>query len=162
MKTNTLASVATFVFLFLINSSFTLVAQELEQWTWDDYYIKFKAPSDLELSQNDSEGFSGSNSKISLSIYPMTDNEMSYSELKTALLEWVIDNDMTNRTDPEYLSDLNGYWGCYTEGNSSGFPVFAMLIVDPDFPDITHYVWISYSADYEETAAEILLSFTPI
>jgi len=145
----------------LILSS-SISAQELEEWIWDEYSTSFKAPYDLELTQHDGDGFNGNNDYLALSIYPRLDENLSYEGMEDALVDWVINNGLKKVSEPDYIDDLNGYWGIFVEGTNDGFPVFAMLVVDPDFPAITLYVWLSYDYDYEDIAVEILLSFMPI
>jgi hypothetical protein len=162
MKTKRIFPVIVFVLFLTALGSTTIIAQNLKQWTWSEYSTKFKAPSDLEITLNDASGFSGTNSDIALSIYPMMDEDLSYSEMESELRTWVKENGVRSTQGTEYLDDLSGYWGCFIEGTKDGFPVFAMLVIDPDFPEISLYVWLSYRESYEDVALDILLSFKPI
>ena len=49
----------------------------------------------------------------------------------------------------------------FYEGDKDDFSVGTMLIVDPDYPDISIYIWVSYSADQTDTVLDMLKSFTP-
>jgi hypothetical protein len=65
-------------------------------------------------------------------------------------------------SQPIYLENLNGYWGCAIDGTSNKLPATIMLIVNPDHPDISFYIWINYSKEYYHDAIAILKSFTPM
>jgi hypothetical protein len=47
------------------------------------------------------------------------------------------------------------------EGTIDNFPVALMLIIDPDYPSLSMYVWVSYKAGLEDTVIDMLMSFTP-
>jgi len=37
-----------------------------------------------------------------------------------------------------------------------------MLIVDPDYTEISLYIWVAYDAEQVDTVLEMLMSFTPM
>jgi hypothetical protein len=145
-------------------------AQSLQTWTWDTYKIEFKAPNDLDLKKNDATQFEAGNSNMYLDIYPRKGENLTYSGMKNALIKWANDLNLSyssTNTDgdsqPIYLDNLNGYWGCAIDGKSeSGLPATIMLIVDPDYTNISFYVWINYAHEYYHDAVQVLKSFTPI
>ena len=51
--------------------------------------------------------------------------------------------------------------GVLLEGTKSDYSVGTMLIVDPYFPEISLYIWVTYDADEIDTVIEMLMSFTP-
>ena len=59
------------------------------------------------------------------------------------------------------MKDLNGYWGCAIDGKKSGFSASMLLLVDPDYTDISFYIWISYADEYYHDAVQIIKSFQP-
>jgi|SRR5690242_776364 len=155
----------TLLFLCVIGT-----AQSLQTWTWDTYKIEFKAPNDLDLKKNDATQFEAGNSNMYLDIYPRKGENLTYSGMKNALIKWANDLNLSyssTNTDgdsqPIYLDNLNGYWGCAIDGKSeSGLPATIMLIVDPDYTNISFYVWINYAHEYYHDAVQVLKSFTPI
>jgi hypothetical protein len=89
--------------------------------------------------------------------------------MKTAIIRWAnqtglryADYNTDGDAQPIYLDNINGYWGCAIDGKKQGFPASMLLLVDPDFPDISFYIWISYSDEYYHDAVTILKSFKPM
>jgi len=145
-----------------------LKAQTLESWTWDTYKMKFKAPDNMRVVENNADKFEASNDNITLDIYPRKDESLTYDGMKNAIISWADQTGLTYSTynkngdaQPIYLDDLNGYWGCAIDGKKQGFPASMLLLVDPDYTDISFYIWISYSNEYYHDAIKILDSFEP-
>src|SRR5258706_8995295 len=150
--------------LLLLTCSF-LKAQTLENWTWDTYKMKFKAPDNMRVQENDANSFQASNDKITMDIYPRKGENLTYDGMKQAIINWASQTGLTYNTynssgdaQPIYLDNVNGYWGCAIDGKKQGFPASMLLLVDPDFPDISFYIWISYSDEYYHDAVTILKS----
>src|ERR1035437_4888184 len=142
--------------------------QSLKSWTWDTYKMKFKAPDNMEVRKNDATVYEASNNSITMDIYPLTGQNLTYDGMKRAIMNWAdkipLSYNTTNSsgdTQPIYLKDLNGYWGCAIDGTKDGFSSSALLLVNPDYPDINYYIWISYKSEYYQDAVAILKSFTP-
>lgn len=157
-----------FLALLLLLSANILKAQSLEAWTWDTYKMKFQAPDNMRVEQNDANSFQATNDKITLDIYPRKGENLTYDGMKTAIANWASatglryeDYNADGDAQPIYLDNLNGYWGCAIDGKKQGFPASMLLLVDPDFPDISFYIWISYSDEYYHDAVTILKSFQP-
>ena len=149
------------VILFFATSAVT--AQRLKSWTWDTYKIKFKAPTDFDLDENTGSKWDGGNGKLHLTIYPKKGEKMEEGDLKSALRTWARDTKLSYSGGVQTMENLNGYWGVYIDGKgSNGLPTSILLLVDPDYPTISFYVWLQYKSDYLDTAVEILKSFQPI
>ena len=155
------------VLLLLTCSS--LHAQSLESWTWDTYKMKFKAPDNMSPQENDANSFQATNDKITMDIYPRQGENLTYDGMKNAIIKWANQTGLRYNTynssgdaQPIYLDDINGYWGCAIDGKKQGFPASMLLLVDPDFPDISFYIWISYADEYYHDAVTILRSFKPM
>ena len=148
-----------FVSMFLIAS--TVSAQRLTPWTWDSYDTKFSVPRDFRVTKSSGTEFSATNDRITLSIYPRTDEHLDYNAMENAVVRWARQNNVRYRGAPEYMEDLNGYWGCYIDGEASGYPTSLLLLVDPDYPDTSLYIWLSHSSAETDTAIAILRSFVP-
>lgn len=159
---------AKFVMALLLTVLFAFSASgvfaQMKIYTWEPYKTKFKVPDNFRVTESSGTKWSGTNSDITLSIYPRKDEKLSASGMKSALYQWAVDNGVKNIGDATDLDSekLNGYWGYLYEGNIDGFPVGTMLIVDPDYPDISLYIWVSYRSGLEDTVIEVLMSFTPI
>ena len=159
---------------FLLTASLVLTctflkAQTLEAWTWDTYKMKFKAPDNMRVQENDASSFQATNDKITLDIYPRKGENLTYDGMKNAIISWANQTDLAYNdynangdAQPIYMDNLNGYWGCAIDGKKQGFPASMLLLVDPDYPDISFYIWISYSSEYYHDVLSILKSFQPI
>ncbi|MCU0391028.1 MAG: hypothetical protein MUE81_07910 [Thermoflexibacter sp.] len=145
------------IIMLIANQGF---AQDLTTWTWDTYKMQFDVPSNFKVIKNNANVFEASNGNITLSIYPRKGQNLTYGKMQNAIISWANQNGLTSDTGAEYLENLNGYWGCYIDGSAKGFPTSALLLIDPDYTDISLYVWISYREGYEDTAVAMLKSFT--
>lgn len=150
--------IGTFLVMLLVVAS---VSAQMTEWTWSTYKVKFNAPKNMKVTQNDAKAFIGSTGNVTLSIYPRKGENLSYDGMQTSLTNWAKSNALVDYHAPEYIDDLNGYWGVYLEGYKNNFPVFQMLAIDPDYPDISLYIWISYAESDIDIAEQILMSFTP-
>ena len=155
--------------MLLLVITATVHAQTLQLWTWDTYKIKFKAPDNLEVKKNDATVYEAGNSSMYLDIYPRKGEGLTYDGMKNAIIKWATDLDLSyNSTNssgdaqPIYLENINGYWGCAIDGTKNGLPATIMLIVNPDDPDLSFYIWINYSKEYYHDAVAVLKSFTPM
>ena len=143
--------------------------QSLQTWKWDYYKMKFKAPDNMVVQKSDATVYEASNNSITMDIYPLTGQNLTYDGMKNAIIRWadksLLSYHETNSSgtrQPIYLENINGYWGCAIDGTKEGFSASALLLVNPDHPDINFYVWISYASEYYHDAIAILRSFTPM
>ena len=157
-----------FYFAVLLSSiSVASNAQTMQVWNWDSYKMKFKAPDNMVVIKSDGTVYEASNNKITMDIYPRKNENLTYDGMKTALVNWADDlslyytTNSSGETQPIYLSNLNGYWGCAIDGSKDGFSASVLLLVDPDHPNISFYIWISYAKEYYHDVVNILKSFTP-
>ena len=144
-------------------------AQSLQDWTWDYYKMKFKAPDNMVVQKSDATVYEASNNSITMDIYPLTGQNLTYDGMKNAIVKWadkslIAYNEVKSSGDkqPIYLANINGYWGCAIDGTKNGFSASALLLVNPDYPDVNYYVWVSYKPEYYHDAIAILKSFTPM
>ncbi|HNW90595.1 MAG TPA: hypothetical protein PKN48_13095 [Bacteroidales bacterium] len=163
MKKNTKIPLKILLTIFCLITVSGVFAQ-LKPYSWDSFKIKFKVPENFVVDEATANTWIGHNSKITLSIYPRKGENLSGESLKTALNNWTVANGVTNldegtEIDPEKLNRYNGY---LYEGVSNTFLVETMLIVDPDYPGISFYIFIHYKAGSEDDVLNILTSFTPI
>lgn len=149
----------------LLTFCFNLVyAQSLKGWTWTDYKMKFQAPNDFTIKESSGTIFSAGNEHLYLTIYPKKGENLTYTSMKDALQKWARSNNVDwNSNDLGYMSSLNRYWGYYIDGTgSNGLPTSLLLLVDPDYPEYSFYVWLQYQSGYLDTAVDILKSFKPM
>jgi hypothetical protein len=139
----------------------TVSAQSMKKWTWDSYKMAFSVPADFKVLEKSSTMFSAGNEDINLTIYPEKGETVTKAEMKNLLRAWARDNKLKFDGSPEIMTDLNRYWGVYIDGVANELPTSILMLIDPDYPDIKHYVWIQYAADEEDTAVKILTSFIP-
>jgi hypothetical protein len=136
---------------------------QTKTYTWDSYKTKFKVPSDFVVDESTGSKWVGHNDHINLSIYPRKDENLTHREMSKAVYDWAVDNGVRGIGDEVELDTekLNGYWGYLYEGKKNGFEVATMLIVDPDYPEISLYIWVSYDEEYSDEVIDMLKSFTP-
>ena len=153
--------------LFLLTCTY-VKAQSLEPWTWDTYKMKFKAPDNMRVVKNSADVFEATNDNMTMDIYPRKGENLTYDGMKNAIINWASQSGLRYNTynssgdaQPIYLDDINGYWGVAIDGKKSGFPTSMLLLVDPDYPDISFYIWLSYADEYYHDAVAILRSFEP-
>ena len=157
-----------FCSLLLLLFSSALKAQTLQSWQMDDYKMKFKAPDNLSVIENDADGFRASNSSIALSIFPRKGEGLTYDGMKNALVKWARefslvydDYNSKGNKQPIYLSNVNRYWGCAIDGTKNGLSASMLLLIDPDNPKISFYISVNYAPEYYHDAVSIIQSFEP-
>lgn len=169
MKTK-IALPIVFTLLLFTSLSTSVLAQHftLKTWTWKDYKMKFKAPNDMVVEENSSTAFKAYNNSITLDIYPRKGENLSDEAMGDAIVKWAQQESLSyssytssGKQQPFFISDINGYWGCAIDGSKKGYPASMLLLVDPDFPEYSFYIWISYNEGYLDDAVQILRSFEP-
>lgn len=153
----------------LITTTLFVHAQSLQMWSWNIYKIKFKAPSNLIVQKNDETVYEATNKSMAMDIYPKKGENLTYDGMKNSLTDWAAKTGLvysaqnsSGNTQPIYLDNINGYWGCAIDGSKNGFPTTVVLLVNPDDPDLSFYVWLSYAREYYHDTVIILRSFTPM
>lgn len=160
MRQICIRSLVVLMFFLMTFSGYT---QEMKTFTWDAYKTKFQVPTSFTVTKSSGDYWSGTNNDITMSIYPRKNENLSPDKIKASVLTWATDNGVTDIGEAIILDSdkLNGYNGVLYEGVVKGFPVGTLLIVDPDYPNISLYIWISYRAGLEDTVLKMLMSFTP-
>ena len=162
---------AKYLYSLLIFTVVSTIAnsQSLKLWTWDSYNMKFRIPDNMYVVYNDNTKFEATNRVITLDIYPRKGEELTYTGMKSAIIRWAAqeqldynDYNSNNQIQPIYLKNLNGYWGCAIDGAKGGSPASMLLLVNPDNPEISLYVWIAYKDEYYQDVLQILKSFEPM
>lgn len=159
MKTRTLLTVLAFALIFIKAASFS---QAMTEYTWNSYNVKFKIPKTFSVSESSGSTFSAGDDDAWLTIYPRTGENLSYNKMKKNLKEWAANSGVSGYGSV-YDESVNGYWGVYLNGTKSdnGLPAYLGLLVHPDYPDVSMYVWINYRSDALDVAQKIFNSFSP-
>ena len=141
----------------------TALMAQTQTYTWEPYKTKFTVPSNFTIKESTGDKWSGTNGDITLTIFPRKDENLSWEGMQKACYNWAVDAGVKNIGTLTELDEekLNGYWGVMYEGDKDGFPVATMLIVDPDYTEISLYIWVSYREGKEDAVIDILMSFTP-
>lgn len=138
-----------------------VMGQSLKTWNWGTYKMQFQAPSNFKVDKNNSEIFDAGNDDIHLTIYPEKGEKISEGEMASLLRTWAKDNKLKFDGRVQKMENLNGYWGVYVDGEANSLPTTILLLVDPDYPTISFYVWLQYDASKEDMAVKMLQSFIP-
>ena len=131
--------------------------------------MQFRIPDNMSIVYNDDTRFEATNHVITMDIYPRKGEQLTYSGMKNAIVAWAQQEQLHysyynkyNNEQPIYLKDLNRYWGCAIDGTKGGNDATMLLLVNPNNPDISLYVWIAYNDDYYQDVMQILNSFEPM
>jgi len=131
--------------------------------------MRFSLPDNMSIVYNDNTRFEATNRTITIDIYPRKGEQLTYSGMKNAIVAWAQQEQLQysyynkyNNEQPIYLKDLNRYWGCAIDGSKGGNDATMLLLINPDNPDISLYVWIAYNDDYYQDVMQILKSFEPM
>ena len=158
-----------FQIIVLSAISLSVSAQSLQSWTWDLYKMKFKAPDNMVVKKSDATVYEASNNSITMDIYPRKNENLTYDGMKNAIIAWAAKTSLSYNTynsagdtQPIYLENINGYWGCAIDGTRDGFSASVLLLKNPAHDDTIFYVWISYKKEYYHDAVAILKSFAPM
>lgn len=153
----------TVLFFALIFVKATSFSQAMTEYTWNSYSVKFKIPKTFNVTENSSSQFSAGDADAWLTVYPRSGENLSYNKMKKSLKEWASNSGVSGYSNV-YDESVNGYWGVYLNGykNDNGLPVYLGLLIHPDYPDISMYIWINYNSDALDIANKIFYSFTPM
>ncbi len=122
----------------------------------------------MEILKSDANVYEASNKAITMDIYPRKGEDLTYDGMKNSIIKWTNQLDMyytitsSGKSQPIYMENLNGFWGCAIDGSKDNFSASVLLPVNPEYPDISFYIWISYAKEYYHDVVVILKSFTPM
>jgi hypothetical protein len=143
------------------NENPTNTSNPMKDWDWKDYNVKFQVPADFKITKSDGSTFVATNEKINLSIYPKKGENLTAKKMESSLLAWAKQNNVTNYDKANYIANLKGYQCSYIDGKVGEYPTSLLLLVNPNNPDISLYIWLSYATAEYDTAVAILKSFKP-
>jgi hypothetical protein len=122
--------------LFFVAILFTALwnnVQAQQEYTWDDFGLKFSVPTGFVEVENTGEKFEGKceKSKIFLfGLYPVADENVTKENLKEALKGMAKESGMTVQATKDI--NFNGFEGAYAEGTIQGTPAFFACMLDPN------------------------------
>ena len=73
---------ALFAIVLLFVAPSLSFAQSWVEYEWKEYSTEFKIPSDFEVTESSAEKFSASNGAILMSIYPRTEEYLTWEEME--------------------------------------------------------------------------------
>ena len=154
------AGVFMLALLFLNQAAYS---QQMKDFNWDSYNTKFSIPTTFNVDKSTGTEFQAGDGDVYLSIYPKSGGSVTFSQMKAKLEDWASESKVYDYPKVYELENLNGYWGVYLEGTNStnSLPALLMLVVHPDYPTKSMYVWINYKKESINVADKILKSFTP-
>jgi hypothetical protein len=156
-----------------LTSSAKVFSQAVNTYTWKPFKMKFEIPSNFNVKTSNDTKFVVGSTDILVSFEPQTlpeGTQFTDAKMRFNLKEWAQNNKLTEISEISVIPTVNSrggdgmfrYTGILLEGKLNGSPVIQALIVDPDFPHIITYIWVSYKNGTEDVVIKILKSIEPI
>ena len=139
-------------------------AQNVKTCSWNAYGIKFKVPAGFRIVDSTTEVWKGTDEKITLDLFLHNELKLSCRDLQEIVYNWAVDSSLENIGKATNLDEtqLNGYCGVMYLGDKNDNPVAIMVLLDPDHPGLSLYIWVSYTEGCERPVQDMLLSFAPL
>ncbi len=141
--------ILSFLIIATIALSSPLLAQN--EYTWDEYGIKFSLAPDFVEKVNNNEEFSADGDMMSISIIPFKDETIDDSDIAAYTISIAKSINLTSYEDVNVIS-MNDFKGGYVEGVSDGARIFLMGLIDP-ISDTNFFVIITF-IDQDHIATE--------
>lgn len=146
---------------FILIAFFTVavpaVAQQLKTTRWDSYGVSFKAPSDLTVEDDSSEGYLAGNDTYYLTIQLLEGEGMKKEELGQELKAIATDDEVTSQSSVQSF-ELPQFHGVQLKGNcEEEICVYSYLLAKDG--SCGFYVSIVYRQENDKTPETILKSF---
>ena len=146
---------------FILIAFFTVavpaVAQQLKPTRWDSYGVSFKAPSDLTVEDDSSEGYLAGNDTYYLTIQLLEGEGMKKEELGQELKAIATDDEVTSQSDVQPF-ELPQFHGVQLKGNCEEEKCVYSYLLAKD-GSCGFYVSIVYRQENDKTPETILKSF---
>ncbi|MBS1436276.1 MAG: hypothetical protein HP007_00615 [Bacteroides sp.] len=146
---------------FILIAFFTVavpaVAQQLKTTRWDSYGVSFKAPSDLTVEDDSSEGYLAGNDTYYLTIQLLEGEGMKKEELGQELKAIATDDEVTSQSDVQSF-ELPQFHGVQLKGNCEEEKCVYSYLLAKD-GSCGFYVSIVYRQENDKTPETILKSF---
>ncbi|WP_443934259.1 hypothetical protein [Phocaeicola plebeius] len=146
---------------FILIAFFTVavpaVAQQLKTTRWDSYGVSFKAPSDLTVEDDSSEGYLAGNDTYYLTIQLLEGEGMKKEELGQELKAIATDDEVTSQSSVQSF-ELPQFHGVQLKGNCEEEKCVYSYLLAKD-GSCGFYVSIVYRQENDKTPETILKSF---
>lgn len=146
---------------FILIAFFTVavpaVAQQLKTTRWDSYGVSFKAPSDLTVEDDSSEGYLAGNDTYYLTIQLLEGEGMKKEELGQELKAIATDDEVTLQSSVQSF-ELPQFHGVQLKGNCEEEKCVYSYLLAKD-GSCGFYVSIVYRQENDKTPETILKSF---
>jgi hypothetical protein len=138
-----------FTFTVLLAGQYMLTAQQ--NYTWDEYGLKFTLANDFVEERNDAEEFSAAGDGMYFSIFPFKDETIDESDITSYTIEIAASLNLQEVDDVDVMN-INKFKGGYVEGYLDGLRVFLMGLIDPG-SDTNFFVLITF-LDHDNVATD--------
>lgn len=129
-----------FSLILIIGGLTTVVGQQ--NYTWDEYGLKFTLADDFVEERNDAEEFSAAGDGMYFSIFPFKDETIDESDITSYTIQIAASLNLQEVDDVDILN-INKFKGGYVEGYLDGVKVFLMGLIDPN-SDTNFFVLITF------------------
>ena len=147
---------------FILIAFFTVavpaVAQQLKTTRCDSYGVSFKAPSDLTVEDDSSEGYLAGNDTYYLTIQLLEGEGMKKEELGQELKAIATDDEVTSQSDVQPF-ELPQFHGVQLKGNCEEEKCVYCYLLAKD-GSCGFYISIVYRQDNDKIPETILKSFS--
>lgn len=147
---------------FILIAFFTVavpaVAQQLKTTRWDSYGVSFKAPSDLTVEDDSSEGYLAGNDTYYLTIQLLEGEGMKKEELGQELKAIATDDEVTSQSSVQSF-ELPQFHGVQLKGNCEEEKCVYSYLLAKD-GSCGFYVSIVYRQENDKIPETILRSFS--
>lgn len=147
---------------FILITFFTVavpaVAQQLKTTRWDSYGVSFKAPSDLTVEDDSSEGYLAGNDTYYLTIQLLEGEGMKKEELGQELKAIATDDEVTSQSDVQPF-ELPQFHGVQLKGNCEDDKCIYCYLLAKD-GSCGFYISIIYRQENDKIPETILRSFS--
>ena len=142
------------IFLFSIISA---SADTLKPTSWSSYGVTFLAPADIIVDDDSEEGYTISNSNITINVQLLNGEGLKKTELKSSLQHISDEDNITVQSDITEI-DLTHFFGAYLTGNcETDQCLYSYLTVKDN--SCSFYISIIYKPSNADDAIKIIRSF---
>ena len=147
---------------FILIAFFTVavpaVAQQLKTTRWDSYGVSFKAPSDLTVEDDSSEGYLAGHDTYYLTIQMLEGEGIKKEELGQELKAIATDDEVTSQSDVQPF-ELPQFHGVQLKGNCEEEKCVYCYLLAKD-GSCGFYISIVYRQENDKIPETILRSFS--
>lgn len=153
MRTSLITIAITFLFSIISAS-----ADTLKLTSWSSYGVTFLAPADIVVNDDSEEGYTISNSGITINIQLLNGEGLKKGELISSLKHISEEDNVTNKSEITEI-DLTHFFGAYLTGNCESDKCLYSYITVKD-NSCSFYISIIYSPSNSDDAIKIIKSFS--